>query len=64
MYEKVEAAQRAIQIFNGSFPFGNTVPLLVEFWVSKDEKEREKKRKEEQQTRKLVNFLIYGSRDG
>lgn len=64
MYEKVEAAQRAIQLFNGAFPFGQSFPLHVEFWMSKDEKEREKKRKEDQQTRKLVNYLIYGSKDG
>jgi len=47
MYEKVEAAQRAIQIFNGSFPFGGSVALFVEFWMSKDEKEKERKRKED-----------------
>ena len=64
MYEKVEAAQRAIQIFNGAFVFGSASPILVEFWMSKEDKEKERKRKEDQQTRKLVNTLIYGAKDG
>lgn len=64
MYEKVEAAQRAIQVYNGAFLFGSSSPLFVEFWMSKDDKEKEKKRKEDQQVRKLVNTLIYGAKDG
>jgi polyadenylate-binding protein len=45
LYDTVAAAQKAIQTFDGSTVFG-TRPLLVEQWVSKEEKELEKKRKE------------------
>lgn len=64
MYDSVQAAQKAIQLYDGSYIFGGTRPLTVEMWVSKEEKEKEKKIREERQTKQLVNVLLYGTRDG
>lgn len=45
LYDTVQGAQKAIQTFDQSTVFGHK-PLLVELWVSKEEKEQERKRKE------------------
>jgi RNA recognition motif-containing protein len=45
LYDTVPAAQKAIQTFHLSTVFGHK-PLLVELWVSKEEKEQENKKKE------------------
>jgi hypothetical protein len=58
MYDTVQAAQRAIQLFNDALPFGGTKTLLVEFWQSKEEKEKERKLKEERINRNLINTLL------
>lgn len=48
MYDSVQAAQRAIQRFDQQYVFpGSSKPLSVEMWVSKEEKELEKKRRDE-----------------
>lgn len=38
LYDNVQAAQRAIQLFDNSYIFGPK-PLTVEAWISKEEKE-------------------------
>lgn len=45
LYDTVAASQKAIQTFDQSNVFGSR-PLLVEQWVSKEEKDQEKKKKE------------------
>ncbi len=45
LYDNVVAAQKAIQTFEQSTVFGPK-PLLVELWVSKEEKEQERKKKQ------------------
>jgi RNA recognition motif-containing protein len=47
LYDTVQGAQRAIQTYDQSTVFGPK-PLLVELWVSKEEKEQERKKKESQ----------------
>lgn len=47
LYDTVQGAQKAIQTFDNSTVLGPK-PLFVELWVSKEEKEQEKKRKENQ----------------
>lgn len=48
LYNEVAAAQKAIQTFDQSTVFGPK-PILVELWVSKEEKEQEKKKRDSQQ---------------
>lgn len=43
----MQGAQKAIQTYDQSTAFGPK-PLLVELWVSKEEKEQERKKKENQ----------------
>lgn len=64
MYDSVQAAQRAIQSLDGTYIFGGTRPLSVEMWVSKDEKEKEKKLRDDRQAKQLVTALLFGNRDG
>lgn len=51
LFGKVSDAQKAIQHFDGQYVFGGSRPLSVEMWVSKEEKEQEKKRKEDRSTK-------------
>jgi RNA recognition motif-containing protein len=57
LYDTVGASQKAIQIYDGNNPFAGDVPLRVEVWQSKDEHEREKKRKEFHQTHELIKAI-------
>jgi RNA recognition motif-containing protein len=50
LYQTVGASQRAMQLFDGNNPFGGIIPLKVDIWQSKDDHEREKKRRETNQT--------------
>jgi hypothetical protein len=38
--------------------FGSTKPISIEMWVSKEEKDQEKKRKEERQTKQVIQALF------
>ena len=58
MYDNVQNAQKAIQKFDGTNPFGGTQPISVEMWVGKEEKEHEKKQRENRQTRQLISALF------
>jgi hypothetical protein len=51
LYNTVANAQKAIQRFDNQNLFGSTKPILVEMWVSKEEKEQERKRKDDRQTK-------------
>lgn len=57
MFNSVQAAQKAIQLFDGSAMLGGNKPISVEMWVSKEDKEKERKRREEQQTQQIINAL-------
>lgn len=57
MYNNVQAAQKAIQLFDGSVALGGSKPITVEMWVSKEDKEKERKRREEHQTQQIINAL-------
>lgn len=58
MYDSVANAQKAIQRFDQQYLFGGTKPLSVEMWVSKEEKEQERKRREDRQTNQLLGALL------
>lgn len=58
MYDNVANAQKAIQRFDGTTPFGGSKPLSVEMWVGKEEKEQERKQRENRQTKQLINALF------
>jgi RNA recognition motif-containing protein len=47
LYNTVANAQKAIQRFDNQNLFGSPKPIHVEMWVSKEEKEQERKRKED-----------------
>ena len=47
MYDTVSSAQKAIQRFDQQYVFGGSKPISVEMWVTKEEKEQERKRREE-----------------
>ncbi len=51
MYDNVANAQKAIQRFDGTTPFGGSKPISVEMWVGKEEKEQERKQRENRQTK-------------
>jgi RNA recognition motif-containing protein len=57
LYDTVQAAQKAIQTYDGSYVFGPR-PILVEMWVSKEEKEQEKKRKESQTINQFLSNIV------
>lgn len=58
LYDNVQGAQKAIQHYHESTAFGGVKPLVVEQWVSKDEKEQEKKKRESQQVNQFLNSLL------
>jgi hypothetical protein len=58
LYKGTPGAQRAIQRFDGQYLFGSSKPLAIEMWVSKEEKEQEKKRKEDRQTKQVIQALL------
>lgn len=57
LYDTVQGAQKAIQTFDNSTVLGPK-PLFVELWVSKEEKEQERKRKENQQIHQFINSIM------
>jgi RNA recognition motif-containing protein len=57
LYDTVQAAQRAIQLYDQSQVFG-TKNILVELWVSKEDKEAERKKKESQQLHQFLNNIM------
>lgn len=56
LYEKVEEAQNAIKLYEQSNIFGPK-PLKVDFWLSKQELEQEKKQRDEQDVLKLIEIF-------
>lgn len=57
LYDTVQGAQKAIQTYDQSTVFG-TRPLLVELWVSKEEKEQERKKKESQSINQFLSTML------
>lgn len=60
LFSEVGDAQKAIQHLDQSYKFGNTTPLRVEMWTSKQDIENEKKRKEDREQKQFVNSLFQG----
>ena len=58
MYDTVGNAQKAIQRFDQQYLFGGSKPITVEMWVTKEEKEQERKRREDRQTKQLISALF------
>ncbi len=58
MYDTVGNAQKAIQRFDQQYLFGGSKPISVEMWVSKDEKEQERRRREDRQTKQLLGAIL------
>ena len=58
LYNTVANAQKAIQRFDGQYIFGTTKPIHVEMWVSKDEKDQERKRREDRTTKQVIQALM------
>lgn len=61
LYNTVQAAQRAIQQFDQSTMFGPK-PLKVELWISKEEQEQERKKRESQQVNQFISSIFQLSR--
>ncbi len=58
LYNTVANAQKAIQRFDNQNLFGSPKPIHVEMWVSKEEKEQERKRKEDRQVKQVISGLM------
>lgn len=56
LYENVEQAKRAIQLFHESAEFGGK-PMKVDFWMSKHEREQEKRQRDMNELKFLFDFL-------
>lgn len=56
LFENVQKAQQAIQRFHESTVFGGR-PLQVDFWLSKQELEQEKKQKDQRERENMIYFM-------
>lgn len=56
LFDNVDQAKRAIQLFHESIDFGGK-PLKVDFWLSKQEREQEKKQRDLNEMKWMFDLL-------
>jgi hypothetical protein len=58
LYSDVGEAQKAIRMLHDSTVFGSRRPIFVDFWMSKQEMEAERKQKSENDLNRMLKNLF------